>query len=143
MAWGTMSDMSALAELPKVNGQHRNRALAAARKVKAIELRTAGLTYQEIADRLGYSGRGAVHNIVSAALKTCTTEAVDNLQHLEGARLDALQQALWAKAMEGDMPAVAGIVRIIQTRCRLYGLTARTPMPTAPRTVVTSPGKLP
>ena len=40
----------------------------------------------------------------------------------EGARLDALQQALWAKAMEGDLPAAAAVVRIIQTRCRLYGL---------------------
>src|SRR4051812_2128237 len=42
----------------------------------AIELRTAGLTYQEIADRLGYAKRGAVHNIVAAALRAQTTEAV-------------------------------------------------------------------
>jgi hypothetical protein len=46
-------------------------------------------------------------------------QAVDNLQHLEGARLDALQRALWAKAMEGDLLSVACIVRIIQARCRL------------------------
>ena len=36
-----------------------------------------------------------------------------SLQHLEGARLDALQQVLWAKAMEGDLPAAAAVVRII------------------------------
>jgi len=46
---------------------------------------------------------------------------------VEGARLDALQQALWAKAMEGDLPAAAVVVRIIQTRCRLYGLGGRPP----------------
>jgi hypothetical protein len=74
-----------------------------------------GWTYQEIAHELGYANRGAVYNIVAAALDTHTTETVDTLQHLEGARLDALQQALWAKAMEGDLPAVAAIVRIIQT----------------------------
>ena len=59
-----------------------------------------------------------------------------------GRTLDALQQALWAKAMEGDLPAVAGIVRIIQARCRLYGVTGRGPNPlppTTPRTVVLSP----
>jgi hypothetical protein len=66
------------------------------------------------------------------------------MQHAEGARLDALQQALWAKAMEGDLPAVAAIVRIIQVRCRLYGLNTRSPnpRPPAPRTVVLSPGEV-
>jgi hypothetical protein len=134
--------MAIPAVLPSVSGPHRNRALAAAPRVRAIELRTAGLTYQEIADQLGYRNRGAVYNIIAAALKARTADAVDDLQHLEGARLDALQQALWAKAMEGDLPAVAAIVRIIQARCRLYGLTGKTtPMPpsaTAP-TVVLSP----
>ena len=69
-----------------------------------------------------------------------SADSVDNLQHLEGARLDALQQALWAKAMGGDLPAVAAIVRIIQARCRLYGLTGNTtnPRPPTSRTVVMS-----
>jgi hypothetical protein len=39
--------------------------------------------------------------MVAKALKADTAEAVENLQQLEGALLDALQQALWAKAMEG------------------------------------------
>ena len=64
---------------------------------------------------------------------------------VEGARLDALQQVLWAKAMEGDLPAAAAVVRIIQTRCLVYGLAGRTPntRPTEPRTVVTSPEGVP
>ena len=44
--------------------------------------------------------------------------------------------------MEGDIPAaVAGIVRIIQARFRLYGLTGNTAnlQPPTPRTVVMSP----
>ena len=140
-----MGFMGIPAALPPVAGQHRNRALAAARQARAVELRTAGWTYQGIADELGYSNRGAVHNIVAAALKTQTTEAVASLQHLEGARLDALQQALWAKTMEGDLPAVAAIVRIIQARCRLYGVTGKTAAtrPSAPRTVVLSPEGVP
>ena len=63
-------------------------------QARAVDLRTAGWTYQRIADQLGYANRGAVHNIVAAALKACTTEAVDTLPHLEsGAGWDALQQA--------------------------------------------------
>jgi hypothetical protein len=94
---------------------------------------------QRITDQLGFANRGAVYNIVASALKAGTTEAVDNLQHLQGARLDALQQALWTSAMDGDLPAVTAIVRIIQARCRLYGLIGKTamPRPTTPRTVRT------
>ena len=69
--------MSTVASLPPVTGQHRNHALAAARRTKAVQLRTDGWTYEAIARELGYSGRGAVHNIVAVALKTCTTEAVE------------------------------------------------------------------
>jgi hypothetical protein len=79
-----------------------------------------------------------------AALQAHATEAVENLQHLEGARLDALQRALWAKAMEGDLPAGTAIVRIVQAPCRLYGLTGNTRNPglPTPRTVVMSQGEL-
>ena len=135
--------MSAPAQIPRVTGPHRNRALAAARKARAVELRTAGWTYQEIADELGYKNRGAVYNIVAAALKANTIDAVAALQHLEATRLDALQLALWNKAMDGDLPAVAAIVRIIQARCRLYGLTGHKSdqAPARARTVVTPPAE--
>jgi len=45
----------AATELPPVHGQHRNHALAAARRARAVELRTAGLTYDQIAVELGYA----------------------------------------------------------------------------------------
>jgi hypothetical protein len=46
--------------------------------------------------------------------------------------------------MDGDLPAVAAIVRIIQARCRLYGLTGNTvnPLPQTRRTVVMSAEEL-
>jgi transposase len=69
--------MTAVAELPKVHGQHRNKALAAARRVRAVKLRTTGLTYDQIAAELGYANRGTVYRLVSEALETQTVEAVD------------------------------------------------------------------
>jgi hypothetical protein len=50
-----MDAMAIPATLPRVTGQHRNRALAAARQARAVELATRGMTYQQIADELGYS----------------------------------------------------------------------------------------
>lgn len=49
--------------------------------------------------------------------------------------------SLWANAMDGDLPAVAAIRRIIEARYRLYGLTghAPKPQPSVGRTVVMAP----
>ena len=113
---------AALAELPRVNGQHRNRALSAARRARAVELRTQGLTYEQIAAQLGYKNRGTVHRMVSDALKAQTVEAVDQLRSLEVERLDRLQFGVWQKAMAGDVPSGMLAIRVIMARCRLLGL---------------------
>jgi hypothetical protein len=132
----------ALTELPQVNGQHRNRALAAARRARAVELRTAGLTYERIAVELGYANRGTVYHVVSEALKAQTLEAVGELRSLEVERLDSLQLAMWHKAMEGDVPSAIAVVRVIMARCRLLGLDGPGLLSgdLRPRTLVIPPG---
>src|SRR5450631_213550 len=113
---------AALVELPRVHGQHRNRALGAARRARAVELRTQGWTYEQIAVELGYANRGTVFHIVSQALKAHTAEAVGELRSLEVARLDSVQSAMWHKAMDGDVPSGMAVLRCIMSRCRLLGL---------------------
>jgi transposase len=134
---------AAVVELPKVSGRHRNLALAAARRVRAVELKTAGLTYEQVADELGYTSRGTAYNVVAKALREHTTEAVGGLRTLENARLDALQLALWDAAMTGDVRAAVAIVQIVKARVHLNGLEpARDGFgvnPQKPRTVVVSP----
>ncbi|GAA3721458.1 hypothetical protein GCM10022399_42280 [Terrabacter ginsenosidimutans] len=132
--------MSLPAAIPLVSGKHRNRALAAARQARAVELATEGRTYQEIADELGYANRGTVHHIVHAALARHGKDAVENHQQLELARLDALQAALWDQAMAGDVEAAREVRAVIMARCRLVGLHEGSKQPGAwtPRTVVLS-----
>jgi hypothetical protein len=48
------------------------------------------MTYQQVADELGYANRGTVYRIVHQALASDTADAVETLQELEVARLDAL-----------------------------------------------------
>ncbi len=62
-----MTAQAAEAVLPRVNGRHRDRALASARKCRAIQLKLQGLTYQQIADELGYTSRGTVYKIIKTA----------------------------------------------------------------------------
>jgi hypothetical protein len=133
----------AVAELPRVNGRHRDRALATARRVRAVELKTAGYTYAQVADELGYSSRGTAYNVVAKALREQTAEAVADLRDLENARLDALQLALWDAAMTGDINAAGVIMKIVQTRVHLNGLKPAGDgirvVPQIPRTLVVPP----
>ena len=133
---------AALAELPRVNGQHRNRALAAARRVRAVELRTAGHTYDRIATELGYANRGTVYRVVANALETQTAEAVEGLRSLEVERLDLIQVAVWPAAMAGDVHAASVATKVIMTRCRLLGLEGASGLGVdagRPRTLVVPP----
>jgi len=111
-----------LAELPRVNGRHRNLGLAAIRRVRAVQLLASGCTYQQVADELGYTSRGTAYSVVAKALREQTTEAVADLRDLENARLDSLQVALWDAAMTGDVRSAAAIVKIVQARVHLNGL---------------------
>lgn len=113
---------------PTRNGTRRTpratpRAIARAeREAVALELRKAGATYDDIARRLGYSNRSAARRLVVRALERTVSEPADELRTLECARLDALLQALWPKAMEGNPRSVEVALQVMDRRARLLGL---------------------
>ncbi|MFW5472290.1 helix-turn-helix domain-containing protein [Knoellia sp. CPCC 206450] len=114
-----------IAALPRVDGRHRNKALAAARRTRAVELRCQGWTYGAIADELGYASRATVYAIVHKALAAQEACETEHLRELETERLDRLQAGLWDRAMAGDVAAVSEVRRIIEARVRLLGLTSK------------------
>lgn len=119
------TERMSIAALPRVRGRHRNKALAAARRARAVELRCEGWTYKDIADELGYAHKGTVHAIVQQALAAQEIEDVGNLRAIETARLDRLQYALWGRAMTGEVAAITQCRRIIEARVRLLGLVEK------------------
>jgi len=110
------------AEAQQRRGQHRDRALASWRRSEAIRLKTAGRTYEQIAQELGYANRGTVHRIVQHALDVREVESVDELRRLELNRLDAVHASLWPQAMKGHVPSVLALLRVMDLRTRLLGL---------------------
>ena len=100
----------------------RSVANARLKRTRAVELLSAGYSYEEIARGVGYTNRGSAYRAVSKALSERQAEHIDHLRALEGDRLDALQAALWDKAMRGDTRAVSAVIRIIGQRMRLLGL---------------------
>lgn len=93
------------------------------RKKNALELRLEGMTYAEIAELMGKSV-STVHGYVADSLAAVTKEEAQQLRDLEAARLDALQYAVWDKALDGDLNAMDRVIKIIDRRARLLGLDA-------------------
>ncbi|MBB4893550.1 hypothetical protein FHS39_002581 [Streptomyces olivoverticillatus] len=88
-------------------------------------MKIEGHTYTEIAEALGYSSRGAVYVDVKRALEKHVIEeglAIEAWRELELAKLDALQKAIWPKAMEGDPRAIEAALKILDRRARMLGL---------------------
>jgi hypothetical protein len=112
------------------------------RKARSVELAMQGMSYDDIASELGYANRGTAWRVVSKALTKRVDSAVDEYRQMELARLDALQVALWSKAMDGDVRSVDAILRIIDRRIRLLGLDQVAVEEESPRTVVVDPAEL-
>lgn len=111
-----------VAALPRVSGRHRNKALAAARRSRAVELRTQGWSYEAIAEEMGYANRGTVYAIVRQALANQEAEEVQYYRQVEMDRLDRLTFALQESIEAGDVRAITEARRIIEARVRLLGL---------------------
>lgn len=108
-----------------------DRAIAAERRVQALELRKAGLTYDQIAERIGIS-RSQAHGYVTKALNALdakAAETAEQLRRLEVERIDKMLSGLWLRAVgTRDVPSdplvVDRVVKLMERRARLLGLDA-------------------
>ena len=94
------------------------------RQLKALELRKAGVSYEDIAKALGWAHKNGAWYAVKHAIALVKREPAQALITLEAERLDKMQQALWAKAIKGDYGAVDRIIKLMERRARLLGLDA-------------------
>lgn len=92
---------------------------------KALELRRAGMSYDEIAAAVGYgNGSSAWHAVQRAMKRTLREGGADEVRDQELDRLDRLQRAVWPRALQGDLPAVGAVLRIMERRSKMLGLDA-------------------
>ena len=111
------------------------RADVAERRARALQLRAAGLSYQAIADQLGYSSRRAAAQDVTRAL--ADRQGLLDTQSalfvsLELERLDSLERAVQGvmrqAAADGErsivLRAADRLLRIAERRAALLGLDA-------------------
>ena len=91
---------------------------------EALALREAGISYEVIAQRLGYANRGTVKHMIDKALDEIVAEPSERVRKLELIRLDKAHSRIWPRVMQGDILAVDRILRISERRSKLCGLDA-------------------
>jgi len=93
-------------------------------QLKALELRKAGVSYQRIAETLGYKDASGAWRAVKSALKKTLQEPAAELRTLEIERLDAMLSAIWASVKQGQYGAIDRAIKIMERKAKLLGMDA-------------------
>lgn len=96
------------------------------RRKVALEARISGLSYQAIADKLGYSDKTLVRRDVVNGIKEIVREPAEEVLRIELARLDEMLAGCWEAARSGDVSAIDRAIRIQDRRAKYLGLDAPT-----------------
>ena len=91
---------------------------APSKAARALNLRTSGATYDQIAAEVGYTNRGSAYRAVKTELERRKLDDPTDVHDLDDRRLDQMTLALWRKAMNGDGWAVDRILRVMELRAR-------------------------
>ena len=99
-----------------------DKARAAYRRAVAVELRTQGYSYDDIAQTLEYKDRSGAWRAVMKALEDRQVMAVDRLRMVAFAELEDEHRRAWKQAQAGDFKAIDQVLRCSEGRVKLLGL---------------------
>lgn len=100
---------------------------AQARAYQAMKLRRDGLTYQQIADKLGYKAANGAYSAVRRVLDKIdgeTKEIARDIRMMEFSRLDCAHEAIFPKVQDGNLEAIKTMLKLMERRSKLMGLDA-------------------
>lgn len=99
---------------------------ALANREKALQLRRSGLSFERIGAAIGVT-RQAAHQMVKVSMEHARSQisaSADELRAEEVSRLDGMLEAVWKKAIKGDVQAIDRVLKIGERRAKLLGLDA-------------------
>ena len=111
-------------ETTPVSRQGPSKLRTAKLEADCLRLRMEGLSHRRIAARLGVAPSTAYKRIhhALAQINLQAAEDAKTMRTLEALRLDALQEALWEKAIAGNGVAIDRVLAIMARRAKLFGL---------------------
>lgn len=105
---------------------NQRRISAAEKQARALNLRKAGYTFEQIAEDIGYASPSGASKAVYAALKKTIQEPADELRKIELERLDVMLKSLWPFVLKGSPRHVEIALKIMDRRTAFLGLDAPT-----------------
>lgn len=89
---------------------------------QVLDMRAAGATLQEVADKYYNGHRANAHRALVRITTSYVRDGVDLLREVENHRLDRLQMAHWSAAMKGHLGATKAVLSVMDRRAKLNGL---------------------
>jgi hypothetical protein len=102
------------------------------READAFRLRMEGLTFAEIARRVGYSNASAASKAVRRFLDRLGVEEAYEARTLNYERYNAMLEVLAPRIDQGDLPAIRAALTVMDRIERLFGLGIPEPLPDIP-----------
>lgn len=91
---------------------------------RALELRKAGVGFEQIAQQLEYKDASGAYRAVKRALDRTIHEPADELRALELARLDKMLMSHWGAIQKGHVRSTEIGLKIMERRASYLGLDA-------------------
>lgn len=115
----------------KVFGKFNSGAMedAVVRSNRALELKMAGATWQQIADTLHYKNQRGARAAVDTALQREQRRVGDireEYRTMQLLRTERSMRAIWPQVIAGDLFAVDRMIKIMERQAKLLGLDAPT-----------------
>lgn len=108
--------------MSKRNPRPKNDPALIEREAEVLKLRRGGLTFDLIAERVGYRHASSAHAAYVRACKRIVQSDVEEIRKVEIDRLDVAQAAIWGNVLKGDTKAVDTLLRLMSRRAALLGL---------------------
>lgn len=107
-------DAALTAELPPASAMvgtpGHDQALSAQRRIRALRMHNAGMSWQEVADALGYASKSGARQAVLAGLDKVESAEIDVHRQLAVARNLEMRRSLWPLLIGGHDPKREGYV---------------------------------
>tara|TARA_Y100000401_G_scaffold112060_1_gene111012 strand:- start:495 stop:968 length:474 start_codon:yes stop_codon:yes gene_type:complete len=106
------------------NGKRRNGTAIETRRYQYLDMRVAGATYRQIAERMNTS-KSVVHREVRKALSELADEyssEADNLRAMQMSRYNQLLLRWFPQALKGSRDALESVLRIMTNMNKINGL---------------------
>lgn len=107
---------------PKPPRTAKRNLVALEKQRQVFELRQTGMSYEEIARRVGFAHAGTAYKTMQRAIRNYVAEPGEEVLKLELARLDQLFEANFTWAALGDLRAAEMCLKIMDRRARFLGL---------------------